>query len=92
MVEGPVEKSHMATYSEYEPVMTEQATASIQFTELRGLWNMTGAFMGGPFVHYTFVDSSGKYVLDVDGYVFAPKFDKRTFLMEVEAIAVSGIK
>ena len=92
MVEGPVEKSHMATYSEYEPVMTEQATASIQFTELRGLWNMTGAFMGGPFVHYTFVDSSGKYVLDVDGYVFAPKFDKRTFLMEVEAIAVSVIK
>jgi len=55
------------------------------------LWNMENAFMGGPFVHYAFVDKTGKQLICVDGYVFAPKFDKREFLRELEAIALSSL-
>jgi hypothetical protein len=92
VVEGPVEGSHMSTYSEYPPAEREIEQDKKYVKELRGLWNMSGAFMGGPFVHYTFVDKTGKYLIDIDAYVFAPKFDKREYLRELEAIALSGVK
>ena len=89
-VEGPVEGSHMSTYEEYPPVVREIAVEKRYVKELRGLWNMKGAFMGGPFVHYSFVDKSGQFIVHIDGYVFAPKFDKREYLRELEAIGLSA--
>ena len=89
-VEGPVEGSYMSTYDEYRPEMREIAVDKRYVKELRGLWNMKGAFMGGPFVHYAFVDKSGQFIVHVDGYVFAPKFDKREFVRELEAIGLSA--
>ena len=37
----------------------------------------------------SFVSSSGKEVIAVEGYCFAPQFDKREFLRYVEAIVYS---
>lgn len=89
-VQGPVENSYMSTYEEFEPVEREINTGKRYIKELRGLWNMKGAFMGGPFVNYSFVDKTGKYIINADIYVFAPKFDKREYLRELEAMALSG--
>ena len=55
------------------------------------MWNMENAFMGGPFVQYAFVDKTEEKLICVDGYVFAPKFEKREFLRELEAIALSAL-
>lgn len=90
-VKGPVENSYMSTYQEFDPVEREINTGKKYIKELRGLWNMKGAFMGGPFVNYSFVDTTGKVLINVDIYVFAPKFDKREYLRELEAIALSGV-
>jgi hypothetical protein len=53
----------------------------------KGWWNMVGATMGGPFVNLTYVDEQNQQLVMVDGFCFAPSFDKRQFIKELEAIA-----
>jgi hypothetical protein len=64
--------------------------------ETRGLWHMVGdredgtkaAFgMGGPFLTYTFYDEPTGRIYMISGMVFAPNFDKREFLRQMEVIA-----
>ena len=55
--------------------------------ELRGLWETVGDKMGGPFYHFSFIDSNSNQTISVDGFVYAPTEDKRNYLREVEAIA-----
>jgi hypothetical protein len=54
-----------------------------------GLWNMQGDFMGGPFVNILILDEKNQRIIGVDGYVFAPKFNKREYLREVSAMLKS---
>lgn len=64
--------------------------------EARGLWQMVGENeagewiqmgMGGPFVTYAFYDQPSNRIYLLDGMVFAPNFDKREFLRQMEVIA-----
>ncbi|MCB0408861.1 MAG: DUF4837 family protein [Flavobacteriales bacterium] len=50
------------------------------------MWYVKGDFMGGPFINYTFVDEKRNKVISIDGYVYAPRFDKREYLRELEAL------
>ena len=54
--------------------------------ELRGLWEAYNDFMGGPFVSHSFVSADKQYVITLDAFVYAPRFDKRNYLRQVEAI------
>jgi len=56
---------------------------------MRGLWKFNDPIMGGPFVSLSVVDEKKGRMITVDGYVFAPKFDKRNYIMELEAILYS---
>lgn len=62
----------------------------------RGLWYMVGEneegelFQyggGGPFVNYAFYDQEQDRIYMIDGMVFAPGYDKRAFLRQMEVIA-----
>lgn len=63
--------------------------------ETRGLWRMVGEeegeFVefggGGPFINYTFYDRPSGRIYMIDGMVFAPGYEKREFLRQMEAIA-----
>lgn len=63
--------------------------------ETRGLWHLIGEEdgeevqygMGGPFLTYTFYDQPSGRIYMIDGMVFAPGFDKREFLRQLEVIA-----
>ena len=90
-VKGSSQGSYMIRYAELSPTTRELNINNRYVKELRGLWHMKVDFMGGPFVHYAFIDKSGKNLICIDGYVFAPKFDKREYLRELEAIALSAI-
>lgn len=57
--------------------------------EGRGLWKFPKPIMGGPFISLTVVDESKGRVITVEGYVFAPKFDKKDFMLDVEAMVHS---
>jgi hypothetical protein len=86
MIQGSVDSSYMVVYEEYKPMTKEVNLNGVYAMEYRGLWNMENDFMGGPFLHYTLVDEKNKRVIEVDAFVFAPKFDKREYLRELEAI------
>ena len=54
--------------------------------ELRGLWHVENDFMGGAFLHYAFLNEMEGKILFADAFLYAPKFDKRDYLKEQEAI------
>ena len=85
-IQGTRDNSFMHVYDEYKPVETELNLNGLYSVEYRGLWNMKNDFMGGPFLHYTFIDEINNRVINLDGFVFAPKFNKREYLRELEAI------
>ena len=53
--------------------------------EARGLWEMTGEAMGGPFVAHSQVDTVNGRVIVVEGFVYVPDKMKRTMLRRLEA-------
>ncbi|MEQ8625012.1 MAG: DUF4837 family protein [Vicingaceae bacterium] len=88
-IQGVRDSSYMQVYGEYLPETQEINLNGSYAVEYRGLWNMTNDLMGGPFLHYTFVDEENNRVINLDGFVFAPKFNKREYLRELEAIMKS---
>lgn len=54
--------------------------------EVRGLWRMQKDFMGGPFVLYCIDDKAQHRMIVADGFVFAPKIDKRRLMRKLEMI------
>ena len=85
-VPGPNRGSYMAVESEAIPYRREMKVNGIDVIEIRNLWKIENDFMGGPFVSFTMVDDENNKVIAVDGFVYAPQFDKRDHLRQVEAI------
>lgn len=51
----------------------------------RGLWEMTGDAMGGPFVSHSVVDSAHRRIIVAEGFVYAPEMKKRNKIRMLEA-------
>ena len=45
--------------------------------------------MGGPFVSYTLLSPDGTQLVELTGFVYCPRFDKRDYLMQVDGICRS---
>jgi len=56
--------------------------------EMRGLWETENDYMGGPFYHFSYVNSQNKCI-SIDGFIYAPNESKRDYLRQVEAIVKS---
>jgi len=54
--------------------------------ETRGLWEVEGDFMGGPFLSYTTVDEARNRVVTIEGYVYSPNEKKALLLHQLDAI------
>ncbi len=89
-VPGPAEESYMGTERriDIEHQVVEYPGSSY-CVETRGLWRVFGDFMGGPFVSYTILSPDGNQLVEVLGYVYCPRFNKRDYLMQVEGICNS---
>ncbi len=90
-VNGPVDGSYMIVQRGFEEMdlMPESRATRLgdRFAYLmHGLYGMHGAKMGGPFVSLTTIDEDRNRVVTVEGFVYAPQFDKREYLRELEAI------
>ncbi|MCF8371015.1 MAG: DUF4837 family protein [Bacteroidales bacterium] len=87
---GPVDNTYMTTEKDLPISYREFILNERYTTEISGLWKLDGpAFMGGPFVSLSTVDTLRNRVVTVEGFVFAPKQDKRNYLRQVEAILYS---
>ena len=54
--------------------------------EVKGLWRRENDFMGGPFYSLTMYDEATASLVTVEGYTYAPYFDKREYMREIEGI------
>ena len=88
-IDGPTNGSYMTTEHQLPPVFNVFSFKNNYAAEMRGLWKVENDFMGGPFVNLTVLDASNNRIVMLDGYVYAPRFDKRNYLRQVEAMMYS---
>jgi len=88
-VPGMFENTYMTTSAAFPITTTFKKYHGIDFLEMRGMWEVYNDFMGGPFVSHAFYSKDGKDILVIEGSVYAPKFDKRKLLREVESLLYS---
>lgn len=86
-IPGPSEGSYMTTDTIY-PAKSKRISFNGHYAvETKGLWRtVEGSVMGGPFVRYTVLDEKRNRIVTVEGFVYAPKYDKRDYLRQMEAI------
>ncbi len=93
-VEGPAEGSYMIVQRGFEGIDLMPESRAIEIDGrfayvMRGLFGMHGAKMGGPFISLTTVDEQRGRIVTVEGFAYAPQFDKRELIKELEAIVLS---
>ena len=54
--------------------------------ETRGLWDVKGDFMGGPFLNYAIHDEKRNRIINLDGYTYYPNKDKRDLMLQLETV------
>jgi hypothetical protein len=87
-VPGPSDGSYMTTEYRYvEPVISEIDYGGKYAKQIRGLWRVENDFMGGPMVTYYVLNEKEQMIYLICGYAFAPQFDKREYLREIDAMA-----
>jgi hypothetical protein len=85
-VAGPLTNTYMITEQILPPEFKEFYLNGKYTAQVRGLWKVEKDFMGGPFISFSRFDMKRNRIVTVDGYVYAPKFDKRNYLRQVEGI------
>lgn len=87
-IPGPSPKSYMTTEYRYQaPLISEVDYGGKYAKQIRGLWRVENDFMGGPMVTYYVLNEKEQMIYLICGYAFAPQFDKREYLREIDAIA-----
>lgn len=85
-VPGALDGSYMAI-EKRAGVLAKKMLLNGNYTiKLNGLWHTEGDFMGGPFVALASVDSKRNRIVITYGYVYAPRYNKRNYLRQVETI------
>jgi hypothetical protein len=93
-VEGPSPGSYMVVQRAFETTDLMPTSRSVTVDGrfgflMHGLYGMHGAKMGGPFVSLSTVDEERARLITVEGFVYAPQFDKREYVRELEALLFS---
>ncbi|MFI3281317.1 MAG: DUF4837 family protein [Rikenellaceae bacterium] len=84
MIPGPSDGSYMTTFTEVPQIYRPIRINGRLWVEMRGLWDVVGDFMGGPYVSYSTIDEETQSVFTLDCYVYSPKYGKRNYLHGVE--------
>lgn len=88
-VPGMFENTYMTIGSSVTPSVKYMNYKGHAFAEIRGLWDVHNDYMGGPFVAHAFYSQDGKEMIVLLSFVYAPKYDKRHYLRQVESILYS---
>lgn len=87
-IPGPKPKSKMTTQ---DTPFVQQTFESVMLhnrysVEWRALWRASDSFIGGPFVALTTLNPNQDKVVTVEGFINAPKFNKREYIKQMEAL------
>lgn len=87
-IPGKNEEQWMQTTREKEvPIIMSRMTKidGKEVQEVRGLWEMRNAPIGGPFVSIARIDTAQNRVVVSEGFVYSPSTEKRELLRTLEA-------
>lgn len=85
-VPGPYENTYMITERAFAPYIFPARIAGKKAAEVRGIWEIQGYPMAGPFLTYIINDEENDRKLILEGFTFAPSENKRDYMFELEAI------
>ena len=88
-VPGMFENTYMTISNAIMPDVRYIKYKDREFAQMRGLWEVYNDYMGGPFVSHAFYSQDGKEIIVLEAFVYAPKYDKRHYLRQVESILYS---
>ena len=88
-VPGMRENSYMTFNKVIDPGFNNIEYNGPTMVEMRGLWEVENDYMGGPFVCHIFPDPARENIIILNAFVYAPKYDKRKYLRQVESIIYS---
>jgi hypothetical protein len=83
------EGSYMITNPMIVPGYKKVTFNDIEFTEIRSLWDTYNDFMGGPFISRAFLSQDQSEMIVIEGFVYAPKYNKRDYLRQLDYILSS---
>ncbi|MFS4415411.1 DUF4837 family protein [Maribacter sp. 2307ULW6-5] len=87
--EVPGKENHMITEKAFSPYVFPAEINGRKAAEVRGIWEMSGYPMAGPFLTYIINDRPNDRKVVVEGFTFAPATEKRDYMFELEAILKS---
>ena len=82
----PGKVTHMMTEKAFAPYVFPVEVAGRKAAEVRGIWEINGYPMAGPFLTYIINDDQNNRKVVVEGFVFAPATEKRDNMFQLEAI------
>ncbi len=89
-VPGPLKNTYMTTaMREIAPSERWVSYKGRTFAEVKGLWEVYNDFMGGPFTIHAFLDKERKNMIVLEAFVYAPRFEKRNYMRQVESLLYS---
>lgn len=90
-IPGPLDGSYMTTDKEFvKPVSKVLPNFPAGYAvETRGMWNVVGDFMAGPFLSYSIVDPTSSKIVTAEGWIYYPNKEKRDLLRQQESILYS---
>ena len=90
-IPGPIDGSYMTTDKEFlKPAFKTLPNFPAGYAvETRGLWNVVGDFMAGPFVSYSIVNPESDKIVTAEGWIYYPNKNKRDLLRQQESILYS---
>ena len=90
LISSTIEGSYMRTNPIDLPVLTQTVDlANAYAVEARGIWEMEGDFLGGPFSSYLILNEKDSELIFIDAFVLAPSERKRNFMLSLEHIVKS---
>ncbi len=85
-IKGPTFGSWMSTEKRVRPEVNRYVKNGKFYVKMRGLWKVENDYMGGPFVSVSTLNADNSRIITVEGYVYAPKYKKREYVRQLEAI------
>jgi len=83
----PVEDdSRFITDTTYVPEVSMEVIQGREAIVSRGIWTLSDAFMGGPYLNMAIKDTVNEQYLIVEGFSYAPSMAKRDLQFELESI------
>ncbi len=78
--------TYMMTEKAFAPYVFPVEVGGREAVEVKGIWEINGYPMAGPFITYILNDQQNNRKLVLEGFTFAPATEKRDYMFELEAI------